>query len=118
MNNIELFHEKRNCCGCGACCSICPKNAIKMTEDQDGFIYPQIDRNKCVQCGLCKTVCNYQKTHEAFKPIAGYVATNTNHDQLMNVVADAMVPEIKKGRITLRQKYFRMAELYTVRHMR
>ena len=31
MNNIELFHEKRNCCGCGACCSICPKNAIKMT---------------------------------------------------------------------------------------
>ena len=24
-----------------------------------------------------------------------------NHDQLMNVVADAMVPEIKKGRITL-----------------
>jgi len=54
-----------------------------MTEDQDGFIYPQIDINKCVQCGLCKTVCNYQKTHEAFKPIAGYVATNTNHDQLM-----------------------------------
>ena len=83
MNNIELFHEKRNCCGCGACYSICPKNAIKMTEDQDGFIYPQIDINKCVQCGLCKTVCNYQKTHEAFKPIAGYVATNTNHDQLM-----------------------------------
>ena len=54
-----------------------------MKEDQNGFIYPQIDKDKCMQCGLCKMVCNYQKNHEAFKPIAGYAATNTDHDQLM-----------------------------------
>lgn len=34
--------------------NICPKNAIKMQEDEYGFLYPQIDENKCVQCGACK----------------------------------------------------------------
>lgn len=110
MNNIELF-MKEKLLRMRCVLQHMPENAIKMTEDQDGFIYPQIDRNKCVQCGLCKTVCNYQKTHEAFKPIAGYVATNTNHDQLMKSSSGAHSAH-------LRQKYFRMAELYTVRHMR
>lgn len=83
MSNIDLFNEKKNCCGCGACSCVCPKKAIQMIEDDTGFIYPRIDNDKCVHCELCKSVCNYQKDHEAFKPLAGYVATNTNHEQLM-----------------------------------
>lgn len=123
MNNIELFHEKKNCCGCGACYSICPKNAIKMTEDQNGFIYPQIDKDKCVQCGLCKTVCNYQKTHEAFKPIAGYVATNTNHDQLMKSSSggafSAFATEmLQNGGVVYGAAYEMKDGNYTLRHIR
>lgn len=34
--------QKRECCGCGACASVCPRNAIVMSEDNDGFRYPQI----------------------------------------------------------------------------
>ena len=123
MSNIELFHEKKNCCGCGACYSICPKNAIKMTEDQNGFIYPQIDKDKCVQCGLCKTVCNYQKTHEAFKPIAGYVATNTNHDQLMKSSSggafSAFATEmLQNGGVVYGAAYEMKDGNYTLRHIR
>ncbi len=41
----------------GACMNVCPKDAIRMEEDEYGFLYPQIDETKCVQCGACKKVC-------------------------------------------------------------
>lgn len=53
---IEI-QEKSNCCGCHACFSKCPKNAIEMIEDAKGFKYPKIDKEKCINCGLCDKVC-------------------------------------------------------------
>jgi coenzyme F420-reducing hydrogenase beta subunit len=40
--------------------SICPKNAILMSPDYKGFLYPQIDSELCIDCGLCKKVCPIQ----------------------------------------------------------
>ena len=37
--------------------NVCPKNAIKMIEDNEGFKYPKVDMNKCINCGLCRKVC-------------------------------------------------------------
>lgn len=51
----ELSKEK--CCGCTACLSICPVGAVSMVSDVQGFLYPQIDEEKCVHCGLCGKVC-------------------------------------------------------------
>lgn len=45
------------CCGCGGCGQICPKNAITMKADADGFLYPAVDTDKCVECGLCVKHC-------------------------------------------------------------
>lgn len=45
------------CSGCHACYSICPKKAITMQPDAEGFLYPQIDETFCVDCGLCRSVC-------------------------------------------------------------
>lgn len=57
MNMVQ--ENKGNCCGCTACLSICPKNAIKMSQDGRGFFYPEIDETKCTHCGLCKNVCDF-----------------------------------------------------------
>ncbi len=46
-----------DCCGCTACRSICPKSAIQMRPDQEGFSYPVIDSDLCVECGRCEQVC-------------------------------------------------------------
>lgn len=36
---IVLFENKKTCCGCSACASICPKGAIEMKpDDQVSFI--------------------------------------------------------------------------------
>lgn len=37
------LNSKEECCGCGACSSVCPQNAITMQENEDGFIYPMVD---------------------------------------------------------------------------
>lgn len=41
-----LYKRKEECCGCTACYAICPKEAIYMVEDEEGFEYPQIDKKK------------------------------------------------------------------------
>ena len=56
-DKIILFDDKKNCCACGACMNICPKSAIKMQEDEEGFEYPCIDESKCVGCHMCLKVC-------------------------------------------------------------
>lgn len=56
-----LYEEKKDCCACGACANICPKSAISMVEDENGFVYPQIDADKCVECGACSRVCDFKK---------------------------------------------------------
>lgn len=54
MINIE---KKTDCCGCHACFNICPKNAIEMKEDENGFKYPEINSQKCIDCGMCQRAC-------------------------------------------------------------
>lgn len=49
--------NKQDCCGCYACIQKCPKQCIKMESDEEGFEYPIIDKEQCINCGLCNKVC-------------------------------------------------------------
>ena len=49
--------DKTKCCGCSACFNICPKKAISMEYDSEGFLYPKVDSAKCIKCGVCLKVC-------------------------------------------------------------
>ena len=79
---IVLFENKKICCGCGACASICPKGAISMQPDNHGFIYPVIDSGLCVSCGACKKVCAYQNESPLHEPLQAYAAVNKVREQL------------------------------------
>ena len=76
-----LYANKEDCCGCGACLNICPKQAITMKEDECGFIYPVIDEEKCIRCGQCNKVCAFQNSDVHNSPIACYAAISRNPDQ-------------------------------------
>lgn len=52
------------CCGCGACAGVCPQNAISMVYSPEGFLYPNVDTEKCIECGRCMSVCDFKR----FKP--------------------------------------------------
>ena len=55
---MELAENKKLCCGCGACAEICPMQAITMKPDEEGFLYPVIDEDICIECGLCESRCH------------------------------------------------------------
>lgn len=52
-----FIRKKEECCGCTACYAICPKEAISMIEDEEGFEYPYICEEKCICCYKCMKVC-------------------------------------------------------------
>ena len=73
--------DKSNCCGCTACFCKCPTKAIIMKQDEEKFLYPNIDLNKCIQCGLCEKVCpiiNKSLYKEESTP--GYIVRNRDFD--------------------------------------
>lgn len=53
---IEIS-KKSECCGCYGCINACPKKCINMDIDNEGFWYPKVDKDKCINCNLCKHVC-------------------------------------------------------------
>lgn len=53
--------KKEECCGCGVCATICPKSAIRMEYDSEGFLYPVIDDSACVNCGICASNCAFSQ---------------------------------------------------------
>ena len=60
---IEI-RDKKDCCGCGACEQICPRHALTMKEDSEGFLYPITDTSLCIDCGLCNKVCPVLNRYE------------------------------------------------------
>ncbi len=48
---------QEDCCGCSACVTACPTRCISMREDAEGFLYPETDASKCIDCHLCEKVC-------------------------------------------------------------
>lgn len=77
---MKKIIEKKRCTGCSACASICPKGAIKLVEDVEGFKHPKIDQDKCINCGLCKRTCPVLNTKENSSLKRCYVAYNKNDE--------------------------------------
>lgn len=98
---MEQVIEKNRCCGCGACYSICPKQAISIHLDDEGFEYPEINQDLCVNCHLCQNVCpvlqyekNTEKRNLNCDVQCGFVARNRNYAQRLVSSSGSIFPPI------------------------
>lgn len=72
------FQNKQDCCGCSACVQRCPKQCISLHEDDEGFLYPQVGLDTCIDCGLCEKVCPVLHQAEECVPLEVFAAKNPN----------------------------------------
>ena len=66
-------HKKEYCSGCGACSAACPCECISLEQAPDGFLYPTIDKDRCISCQKCLQVCPYDTSatkHTVIKCLA------------------------------------------------
>lgn len=100
---MELLKENRlrigdkKCTGCAGCANICPRNAIYMSQDDNGFYKPRIQENKCVKCSLCESIC----------PILNYKEENEKNPDVYAVMADDKIREVSSsgGAFTVLAEY-------------
>lgn len=74
---IEI-KDRKDCCGCHACATVCSKHCITMQTDEEGFLYPIVNKDACTDCGLCEKVCPVINQNEPRKPLKVYAAKNKN----------------------------------------
>jgi ferredoxin-like protein FixX len=95
--------KKVACCGCSACAQICPQQCIDLLEDSEGFLYPMVNIQDCIHCGLCEATCPV--IHQTAKryPLTVYAAYCTDDEirrqsssgGLFSVVAEAIIRKHK-----------------------
>lgn len=68
--------RKYDCCGCAACAQRCPRQCITMQADEEGFLYPQVNMDVCVDCGLCEEVCPELNVCANDEPVKAFAAKN------------------------------------------
>jgi len=73
---LPVLADRSNCTGCSACVNSCPKDAIRMVRDKEGFSYPVIDGECCVRCGRCTNVCPMLRERETMPMPAAFAAWN------------------------------------------
>lgn len=74
------IQNKQDCCGCSACVQRCPKQSITLHEDEEGFLYPKVDMETCIDCGLCEKVCPVLHQAEERVPLEVFAAKNPNDE--------------------------------------
>ncbi|MDO5416769.1 MAG: coenzyme F420 hydrogenase, partial [Lachnospiraceae bacterium] len=67
-----------------------------MEENDRGFLMPQLDSTKCIECGLCIKTCAELNPPEKYGIISSYVAVAKDRKILMNSTSGGVFGVIAK----------------------
>lgn len=93
MSHIKNFWQNetetdqkinKDCCGCSACADKCPKNAITMIYDKEGFLYPKVNTKLCINCSLCLKTCPIENGNKKNNPYIKTYAGYTLNEEIIN----------------------------------
>lgn len=77
-SGLPQLAERTRCTGCTACAAVCARNAITMERDKEGFSYPVISAELCVNCGRCSAACPLLREREQKPMPAVFAAWHKN----------------------------------------
>lgn len=70
------------CTGCRACEQLCAHHAIEMKPNKEGFLSAYINREKCVDCGLCQNRCPQNALMQKSEPLMSLAVRDRNDKEL------------------------------------
>lgn len=95
--------DKALCNGCNTCTVACPiDECITMHPDHEGFLFPQVNMDTCVDCDKCEKVCPYipelsfKKIEEPIryqKPLV-YASYSKNHKVRLDSTSGGIFSEL------------------------
>lgn len=98
INSIDVFVNKSSCYGCSACYQICNIGAISMKQDEEGFFYPIVDKDRCIDCGLCVKICpsiNFNTNTRI--PLKSYAAFSSSQSVVKESSSGGVFYELSKN---------------------
>ncbi len=97
MNSISLELTNELCTGCCACMCICPVCAIEMRYNKEGFLYPYVDSQKCIECRKCIKSCPLKRKNENIDFIDAYNAYSNKKEEVRMGSSGGIFPLIAKN---------------------
>ena len=94
--SLKILDLLNDCTACGACASVCPKNAITILPyNKVGFYYPALDKDLCVKCGLCEKTCpQLSKFDDANvqDPLVSVMLQAKSSEDVVNASSGGVIP--------------------------
>lgn len=90
---------KSECCGCEACGQVCPRRCIDFSADGEGFLYPKVNLELCVNCGLCERVCPVVNQVDPVLPRSVFAAKSKLLSERMASSSGGIFPLLAKNAI-------------------
>lgn len=84
------------CTGCAACRDVCPKQCIIMVADRMSALYPSIQEEDCIDCGLCQKTCPNNREILFHEPKTVYAAWSKDETQRTTSASGGMAYELYK----------------------
>ena len=103
LTSYLTTYNPAQCYGCRACEQVCPKNAISMTLNSEGFLYPVVSAMKCIDCSLCYKTCPYDNNAQKLMPLQAFALQYNDEERLISSSSGAAFPAKPCGRAPLRR---------------
>lgn len=73
------------CTGCYACSNVCPKQSVSLIPFGPlGYVIPNVNENECIECGLCKEVCQVNHPVKLVNPLKAYAGWHKSEDEYLS----------------------------------
>lgn len=102
MNKFLNKGNPSDCCGCSACVQKCPMQCLSIVPDKDGFLFPQLVKDSCINCGLCTMVCPLENEMEPLDNPKFYGAYSQNFFDITNSSSGGIYPSLARWVISQR----------------